>query len=56
MNNSKTGSLFGTIGVVGGVIYGMRKDSGFAKTALFAALFGVSGLILGNALSKFYDY
>lgn len=56
MNNSKLGSLLGTLGVIGGVVYGMKKGGGFGKTALFAALFGIGGVVVGNSISKFYEY
>jgi len=56
MNSSKFGSILGTVGVAAGIIYGIKKNSGFTKTAIFAALFGISGTLLGNAISKFYEY
>lgn len=55
MNKSKFGSTLATIGFVGGMFYAMKKGKGFVGYATFGILFGVSGMLLGNALEKFYE-
>jgi hypothetical protein len=59
MNNifekSKFGGALGTIGVLGGVFYAMKKDKSFAMTGAYAIGFGILGLILGNSITKFYE-
>lgn len=57
MNNvSNIGRLTGTIGAVGGIFYGMKKSSSFGGTAMYALLFGVVGVVVGQSISKFYQY
>ena len=55
MANSKIGNMFGTVGLLGGIFYAMKKDKNLGTTALFALGFGLGGMLLGNAFSKFYE-
>lgn len=55
MNNSKLGNVAGTIGLIGGIMFAMKKNKGMGATALYALGFGAAGLLLGNAISKFYE-
>lgn len=55
MQVSKFGNVVGTLGVIGGVFYGMKKNKNMGTTALYAIGFGVLGLWLGNSVSKFYE-
>ena len=53
--NSKIANLLGSVGVLGGIVYGMKKNKGFGVTALFVIGFGVAGIFIGNSVSKFYE-
>jgi hypothetical protein len=55
MNNSKLGNIAGTIGLLGGIMYAMKKNKGLGATSLYALGFGIGGLLLGNAITKFYE-
>jgi hypothetical protein len=55
MQNSKFGNALSTIGVVGGLFYGMKKNKSIGTLVVYGALFGVAGMLLGNSISKFYE-
>jgi hypothetical protein len=55
MNNSKFGNTLGAVGVLGGIFYAMKKNKGTGATALYALGFGIAGLFIGNAITKFYE-
>jgi hypothetical protein len=54
-NNSKFGGVLSTVGVLGGIYLAMKQNKKLGQTALYAVGFGVAGLLLGNAISKFYE-
>ena len=55
LNNSKFGNTLGAVGVLGGIFYAMKKNKGTGATALYALGFGIAGLFIGNAITKFYE-
>ena len=55
MEKSKLGSLFFTIGLIGGGLYGAKKGKPTMTIGLLAITFGVGGYLLGNSISKFYQ-
>jgi hypothetical protein len=55
MKSSKIGNLIGTGAVLGGVFYAISKGKDFKGIALYGALFGIGGYLLGNSISKFYE-
>jgi hypothetical protein len=55
MKKTQIGSTLGTIGIVGGMFYAMKNNKGFMGYATFGLLFGLGGLLIGNALEKFYE-
>jgi len=52
---SKIGNILGSVGVLGGIVYGVKKNKSFGATALYVIGFGVAGIFIGNSLSKFYE-
>lgn len=52
--NSKIGNLLGSVGVVGGIVFAMKKDKKLGVTALYAVGFGLVGLLIGNSINNFY--
>ena len=62
-NNSVSGSSVGgcinygeivtTIGVIGGIYYGMKKKCDFKTTAIYAMALGIVGAFIGNAVNKY---
>ncbi len=52
MDKSKLGSILGTVGLAGGILYGMRNHKGFLSTALYSSVFAVAGVLVGNQISK----
>lgn len=55
MEKSKLATVLGTAGLITGIVYGMRKNKGIGQTALFTTLFAVTGVLVGNAVTKFYE-
>lgn len=55
MKNSKFGNTLGSIGLLGGIFYAMRKHKSLGVTALYALAFGVGGVIIGNSITNFYE-
>jgi len=55
MGNSKLGNIAGTLGLIGGIMYAMKKNKNLGQTSLYAIGFGLGGMLLGNAISKFYE-
>jgi hypothetical protein len=51
-NGNKMATLLSTLGAIGGVYYGMKRESGFWGTAMWAIGFGLMGGIVGNTISK----
>ena len=54
MKDNKVTNAFITIGLLGGLMYGIKKDKGIAITTLYGVGFGIVGMLVGNTLSKFY--
>lgn len=55
MQNSKIGNTLSTIGVLGGLLYGMKKSKPIGTLVVYGVLFGVAGMLLGNSINKFYE-
>lgn len=55
MQNSKLANTLGSVGVLSGIVYAMKKNKGFGSTALYVIGFGVAGIFIGNSISKFYE-
>lgn len=55
MQTSKLANTLGSLGVLGGIVYSMRKNKNFGATALYIIGFGVAGILIGNSVSKFYE-
>lgn len=55
INKTKAGNLFGTIGVLGGIAYGIKNKKSNMQTAVWALVFGVTGLLIGNATTNFFE-
>jgi hypothetical protein len=55
VEKTKFGSALGSIGSVSGLIYSMKNCKGIGQTFLFTLGFGITGLIIGNSISKFYE-
>lgn len=53
--NSKLGAVLGTTGAVGAAIYCFKKGHKIGKAALLVGIFGIGGLLIGNAVTKFYE-
>lgn len=52
---SNLGKILGTSGLVGAAIYGVTTNKTAGKIILYAAIFGISGFFIGNAVTKFYE-
>jgi len=52
---TKAGTLLGTGGAVISGLIAYNKGFGIGKSALMVAIFGVGGVLLGNAITKFYE-
>jgi hypothetical protein len=50
------GNLMGTIGLVGTGFYLARQQKGLPTILLGAVAGGVAGMLLGNAIYKFYTF
>jgi hypothetical protein len=55
MNNSKLGKLMLTVGLVGGAFYGYKSGKKPTTIALLAAGGAIAGLLIGNAVTNFYE-
>lgn len=55
MDKSKLGATLGTIGLIAGLAYSMKHGKGFGGTVLFVSLFCISGVLIGNTVTKFYE-
>ena len=53
--NSKLGGILGSVGVVYGIFNGIKNKQKFGEIALYSVLFGLGGVIIGNAVEKFYS-
>jgi F0F1-type ATP synthase assembly protein I len=54
MNKNKIVNTTITIGLLSGLMYGIKQDKGIATTTLYGIGFGILGMIVGNSISKFY--
>jgi hypothetical protein len=52
MKENKLTNAFITIGLLGGLMYGIKKDKGISITTLYGIGFGILGALVGNTLSK----
>ena len=52
---NKNVSIFGTVGVVYGLYYSMKKNKTLGQTAIFALGFGLGGALIGNVINKLYE-
>lgn len=55
MKTSQLGNLTGTAGVLYGIYFGINKNKKAGEFIFYTALFGISGVLIGNAISKFYE-
>lgn len=55
MQNTKLANTLGSVGVLSGIVYAMKKNKGFGATALYVIGFGIAGIFIGNSVSKFYE-
>lgn len=55
MNNSKLGKLMLAVGIVGGAFYGYQTGKKPVTTVMLAAGGAIAGLLIGNAITKFYE-
>jgi hypothetical protein len=55
MQTSKLGNIFGAIGIIGGIFYGMKKKDKIGTTAIYAIALGIAGVFIGNSVTKFYE-
>ena len=55
MNKTKLAGILGTAVLITGLMYGIRRNKGFAETALFTGIFGIAGALIGNQITKFYE-
>lgn len=52
---TQLGGLIGAIGATGTVIYVVKHKTPIVKSLLLVAAFGVAGMLVGNAITKFYE-
>lgn len=52
---NNAGKLIGTIGVITGMGYAIKKQKDNKNIIFYALLFGAGGYLLGSALTKFYE-
>ena len=52
---SKAQSILGTVGLIGGAWYANNKGKKLGKVAVYGALLGLGGILLGGAITKFYE-
>lgn len=52
---SKAGNILGTVGLIGGALYAFNKGEKIGKVAIWAGVLGIGGLLIGNAITKFYE-
>ena len=56
INKTKFGGLLGSAGVVYGIFYAMRRNKDFLNTAVYSVGFGLVGLFIGNAITKWSEF
>lgn len=54
-STSKAGNILGTVGLIGGALYAYNKGEKIGKVAILAGILGIGGLLIGNAITKFYE-
>lgn len=52
---SKSTKLFGTIGLVGGLLYSFKKGDKPSKILITGGFLGVCGLLVGSAINNLYE-
>ena len=55
LQKSNLGSLFATVGLIGGIWYSVKHKKDIKIIALIAVAAGLGGYVAGNAISKFYQ-
>jgi hypothetical protein len=55
MDKSKLGGALGSFGVLAGLLYGVKNQKSIGIITLYALGFGLAGMIVGNAVTKFYE-
>ncbi len=53
--STKLGSLVGTAGIIGGIFYATKNNKTLPQTAMIAVGLGIVGVLIGNAVTKFYE-
>lgn len=52
---TQLGGLLGAGAAIGTTIYAVKTNKAIGKALLFVAIAGVAGVLLGNAITKFYE-
>lgn len=52
MEQTKLGNALGTVGLLGGIFYAMKKNKGLGMTALFGIGLGLAGMFIGTHIQK----
>jgi hypothetical protein len=55
MKPTRIGSILGSVGVVYGIYNGIKTNKKLVELATYSILFGLGGVIIGNAIDKFYS-
>lgn len=54
-NHSSLGTILGGMGLLGGIMYGIKIDKGYGWIAAIGIVGAVTGIYVGNSLTKFYE-
>ena len=52
MKQTNLSNAIGTISLIGGILYAMKKNQGIGMTALYGLGFGLAGMFIGNQIQK----
>lgn len=55
IDKTKLGQIMGTAGLITGLVYSIHKNKSFGAGAFYTLAFGVAGVMVGNAVTKFYE-
>jgi hypothetical protein len=53
--SSKLGNALSSFGIAGGLLYGISKGKTPIQVGIWAIALGLSGYLIGNAITKFYE-
>ncbi len=54
-NTSKLANVLGGVGVIGSLFYCMKHKAPIGQTLVYALVFGVAGVVIGNTVTHFYE-